>query len=270
MSPTTGYYTTIAQLKAITQGDRTDGYSLLVAGPGMPPAWTCWFVYYSAITQAGDDFNIVAPIDGVGGWQRCGTPASISNQTPGGSTSSNSQQQKVLTYSSNGDMNGLFYWLGTQGNTQPYTNPATSGIVKATSSSSLNDSWIASNLTDRGTGIAHTQNEPNAYFEYDLGPNYKLILNFYTLKGRDDAPYHLPRGWTYRVSNDESTWVDIDAQNNNASINQGTWAAMPVANQSLGYRYGRIVQTGYDSQGAQYFVLGEWEFYGTLITTSRS
>lgn len=183
------------------------------------------------------------------------------------SSSATSSTKKILTYVSGGDTNGVFYWIGTQGNTQPYSNPAVSGLVTATASSTLNSNAVASNLTDRGTAIAHSANDPNAYFEYDIGPNYSLIMSSYSLKGRDDSGVHLPVDWKMEASKDSSSWIDVDIQVNNLTIQANAWTTFPIANQTTAYRYWRLQLTGVDSGGNYYLTLGEWEFYGTLIVT---
>ncbi|KAJ4455946.1 hypothetical protein PAPYR_8967 [Paratrimastix pyriformis] len=77
-------------------------------------------------------------------------------------------QATVFTYDHDMDDRGLFYYLGTQGRTQPWQNPAEAGWVTVTRSSE--DQGKASDALGRqpcnsctGDGV------PNSWWQFDLG-----------------------------------------------------------------------------------------------------
>lgn len=191
----------------------------------------------------------------------------LSSSSTGSNSQTTAPRGKSLSFVSAGDTNGVFYWLGTQQLTQDYVNPGTNGTLVFSSSSSLASTTQAFNLADRGSAVAHTNDEANAFFQVDLLANRSLVLTCYTFKGRDDSAgtnYHHPRNWKFQGSNDASTWTDLDTQTNNATIDSKVWFTKQVLNQSIGYRYFRFLQTGPNSTGAYYLTGGEMELYGTL------
>lgn len=66
MPPTTGYLSTIAQIKAFGATDRVNGYTRLVQGAD----WYSWFTYDSSLNVVNDDYLYIVPTDGVGAWKR--------------------------------------------------------------------------------------------------------------------------------------------------------------------------------------------------------
>lgn len=184
------------------------------------------------------------------------------------SSSSNSNTPPVQTvnldYVADGDTNGVFYYLGTNRNTVAFTNPAINNVITLNQIDALNEGAIAKNLADRDSNsIAHTQNTQNAWFMVDL-KDKTLILSRYSLKARSDLNDHNPRHWKLQASNDSLNWLDLDTQDT-STLSNGSWYSPPVANQTTGYRYFKLLQTGVNSANLNYFVLAEWELYGKLI-----
>lgn len=173
--------------------------------------------------------------------------------------------QGILIYESNGDTNGVFYYIGSNKLLEAFTNPALNGRIVMSASSNLNAETSPLNLTAKTLGLGHTLQGIGEFFKLDLKAGNSLIVNHYTLKARSDYNGNYPRNWKLQASNDDATWIDIDTQINSTGLNFGTFVSIPIAGQTTAYRYWRLLLTGGDSSGAQYLILDEWEFYGNLV-----
>lgn len=183
-----------------------------------------------------------------------------------GTTTPPSSTTKTLTYVSDGDINGVFYYIGTSKGTETWSNPSSKIIFTA---SSILNGRGPDKLADRSiteiTNDAHTNRENNAWFKVDLGLN-RLVINHYTLQARPGTDQQ-PRSWKIEGSNDDITYVELDVQNNNPLLSNGSFYSKPISNQTESYKYYKLTQTGVNSVNDTYFVLGEWELYGTLTNT---
>lgn len=176
---------------------------------------------------------------------------------------SNTPATKTLAYASGGDTNGLFYWLGTKGGTQPYSNPGQNGIVAYSQSSTFNNSTLAANnLNNRGAtdNSFHTLNNYNEWVEVDL--KQKFNLRGYSIQGRTDYNGNHPKSWNILGSNNGID-RDIIDQVAGFSVAFNTWVYRAIDNSNY-YRYYRLQATGADSSNGGYLAFGEWEFYGVL------
>lgn len=187
---------------------------------------------------------------------------------PGGNNTSTTTT-KTLTYATDGDANGLCYWVGTNYGIEAWANPHTVGRL-AVSSTSIEAGYSSGiqTLVDRANSDFFTMNFTNQRISIALQPGYTLAPDRYSIKsGGDDYP----RSWKLQGSNDGATWVDLDTQSNNATLTAAQqWLSLTVNNVSTGsgYRYLGILQTGVGSAGRNYFRLSEIEFYGNLIKTT--
>lgn len=172
--------------------------------------------------------------------------------------------QVNLNYQSDGNANGVFYYIGSNKLLESFVNPAAAARIIMSGSSNFRDNTSPLYLTDRGPSIAHTQQAIRGFFKLDLLANNSLIVNHYTLKARSDFNGYFPRNWQLQSSNDNINWIDIDVQVNNTGLTLGTSVSIPIAGQTTAYRYWRLLLTGNDSSGGQYLILDEWEFYGDL------
>jgi hypothetical protein len=183
--------------------------------------------------------------------------------TPQSSTSGSSSAVN-LTYNFNGDANGVLYWAGTARGTSPWQNPHVAGFVEISQSSAYDSTHQAPQLLcDRqASTYPGTANIPNSYFRINL-KTFKLIPNYYTLRGRDYFANHL-RSWQLVGSNDLQTWDVLDQQQNNTVINQNTWFGGAVV-ASKAYKFFDVVMTGASSTGDNILTLGEIELYGKVV-----
>lgn len=171
---------------------------------------------------------------------------------------------KALTYTSDGDTNGVFYWLGTSYGAGNWVNPYTANRLAITYSSILGGQSPVESLVDRQPSHFHTVSGPagtNHFIEFDLLSGNKLALNHWTYRSRDNAPQNIPDRLILKVSNDQQNYVDIDDKT--ITTAQDTWYSFPISGQTIGYRYLKVF-----GLGSEYFTAGEFEFYGTLTRTT--
>ena len=176
----------------------------------------------------------------------------------GGTGTGNSGTNKILTYSSNGDVNGLFYWLGTSNGVNPWINPANVNML-ATASSTLKGD--VNSLCDRTDAEFYTYDSPNGWVKFQILSG-KLKCNYYSIRNRHDDTNHLLRNWKLQGSNDDANWTDIDTQVDNSFLKvTSQWLSLPVSSVTP-YSYFRIFKNGVNSNGASYLCLSEVELYG--------
>jgi F5/8 type C domain len=182
----------------------------------------------------------------------------------------------TLTYVSNGDSNGLIYYLGTSGLTTTFANPVPAGLTILASSSYVGTSPDA--LTNRDTTLWASANTPLQWVAIDLGAGKSIDLRDYTLQARSDNNSAMPRNWELQGTNSVSVWSVV-------GVESASWAVLDIQTNQLNmsvagdffhtgypsnkpsYRYLRLIQTGYNSEpfpstSRDLFILGEIEFYG--------
>ena len=172
-----------------------------------------------------------------------------------------SGSQINLTYISNGDTNGLFYYLGTNKNTVAWSNPSGNKITIAASSIAAGSVGI---LTDRAPSEFYTASNANSWVEFNIYPS-QLKCSGYSLRNRSNADHYL-RNWQLQGSIDDGvTWSILDNQVNNTTLNTPSqWLYLPVTS-SVSYSKFRIYETGLNSSNTYYICLGEVELYGSVI-----
>lgn len=175
---------------------------------------------------------------------------------------------QALTYASDGDTNGVVYFLGTRyGLDGGFTNPQTRGTLRMLASGVLGGSeeqLIA--VTDRTAGHFYTLNTANSFVTFDLGIA-SLILNGYSYRSRTGFAGDWPTAWVLEGSNNNSSWTTIHSLNPVSPAFSATdqWFSQAVVGQTVAYRFIRWRQTASNSAGSNYFVFGEAELYGTLL-----
>ncbi|MEH2448938.1 MAG: hypothetical protein V7K18_25080 [Nostoc sp.] len=163
-----------------------------------------------------------------------------------------------LYYESNGDSKGLFYYLGTVGKTQPWANPTSKGL---TIQASTTGSGSVQSIVNRDESEFYTNNIPSSWVSFNIGTS-KLKCNCYSIRARNNTAYYI-RNWKLQGSDDGSTWIDLDTQTNNTTLaNASQWISIPINNASAAYSWFRVLNYGLDSEGHNYFTLGEVELYG--------
>lgn len=187
---------------------------------------------------------------------------------------------QVFTHVTNGDANGINYFIGQNHGLSPWANPHP-GRVTVLRSSSLNGT--DADLVDRAIDYNTTDNNAGEWMAIDLGTNdaaRTAVVTDYTLQnGSNGAFDHTPRNWKLQGSNNvatnditginAATWVDLDTRTNNTDIASasGAWGHFTLGATPSAYRWLKILATGINNGGDStvFLQIGEIEFYGTLV-----
>lgn len=170
-----------------------------------------------------------------------------------------------LTYVSNGDTNGLVYYLGTNNLTTTFSNPHPSKL-SISASSNLSGGTSVPDILSRlvGGNLYYSANVVNESITVTL-VNNTINLTHYSIRTRNDQNNNQLRSWKLQGSNNNSTYVDLDIKTNNTTIvGINTWHTFPIPSSTF-YKYIKLINTGVDSSGSNFFLcIGGLEFYGQL------
>ena len=157
---------------------------------------------------------------------------------------------------SDGDANGVFYFLG--GN--PWSNPNVLGTVILSASAINGNIDVLVDRVDSDNNSFFTPSVANSWVQVDL-IDKELRCNRYTLQNTDD---YITVNWEFQGSNDGSTWTTLDTVTANPATPYA-WVNRSLATPDY-YRYFRVLMNGVDSAGSQYLTFSELEIYGDLRT----
>ena len=175
----------------------------------------------------------------------------------------------TLEYVSNA-YDGFMNYFGTAELTLAFSNPCRTigdriAIFTASQINNQDGTRLAYCATDHSltesNGCSHTQNTSNAWWKIDFGISKKINPKHIALVGRATAGSH-PRNFKLQGSNNNSDWDDLLTVVGEGP-NNGTWWTSAITGSSA-YRYLRIYQTGVNSDGYNYLVIGEIEFWGVV------
>ncbi|KAJ4455796.1 putative E3 ubiquitin-protein ligase HECTD1 [Paratrimastix pyriformis] len=178
----------------------------------------------------------------------------------------------VFTYDHDMDERGLFYYIGTQGRTQPWQNPAEAGWVTITRSSDCLGK--ASDLTGRVACESHTNMQPTPlWWQVDLGAGRLFTPTRYTLRHSNhpaDVVWRL-QSWRLEGSVDgaDGSWRTLDEHTNEPNAiparpdAMATFALAPE--RAFPARHFRVLMTGPSPNGYQILMLSGLEMYGSLL-----
>lgn len=192
---------------------------------------------------------------------------SIASSKP---ASSGSWLVENLVYSSGGDTNGLFYWIGSHdlnGDAHAWTAPARRIQVSSTSG------W------DGGYGqpryvISRGQDSYNTWVAASALPNAVLFNlssfrtfkpNKITLQSEANNGCH-PKDWVLYGSNDGTNWTTLQTVTNSGIDSTYTWYSFDITPPSVGYSYFKLDITATSGGGS--VRLNEIELYGELSQVS--
>lgn len=174
-----------------------------------------------------------------------------------------------FVYSEDLDTNGILYYLGSGGKTQPWINPEYKGVVCTTSSALAKDSESSSAIVGREVVRCVTQPAKDNFFMIDLR-NYWVCVSAYTLRHYSSWDSEAIREWKFQGSNDGERWHKLMSHKHDESLNgkgaTHTWILPKVKKR---YRMFRILQTGQNSNGHWYLAISGLEIYGKLYTTAK-
>jgi hypothetical protein len=200
----------------------------------------------------------------------------------------------AFTYVSNGDANGMIYFIGAGFNSAGVfsnpsgvnANPTTGGQIKAFAGPAAINTGTVNSWTDRSAGGDFVSNlSLNQWQLLDLGQrngaDVTARILTYTLQNRGTAGADATRAirnWNLQGSNNvasltnanvaAATWDNIDVRVADTSMPATASAyGFYTCNQSnvASYRYLRITNTGVNAAGDNFLCVGEMEFYGLLF-----
>ena len=163
------------------------------------------------------------------------------------------------------DMEGVFWYLGTCARTQVWSNPAEAGFVKISSSGCMDDSAPLSALVGRDLVRLVSKPVRHSWFSWEL-IDLQLCLTHYTLKHYNSWDTECLRHWSLEGSNDGgSRWELIATHANDDSLDRkGATKTWKVESGGRRYSMFRILQTGRNSNNNFYLALSGLECYGEL------
>lgn len=176
---------------------------------------------------------------------------------------------KTFNYSSDLDTSGILYYLGTQGGSQAWQNPAKAGYVKVTTSGLLHDSVDESAVVGREVLRCVTKADPNAWMAVDFVDKWVLPTH-YTVRHYSSWDTECLRSWRFEASNDHGlNWTLLREHVNDESLSgQGATYTWPLTlpPSATGFQMFRLKMTGPNSNQHLYLACSGFEMYGTLLT----
>ncbi|XP_053677617.1 E3 ubiquitin-protein ligase Ufd4 [Anopheles nili] len=170
------------------------------------------------------------------------------------------------------DENGIIYFIGTNGKTLEWVNPAQYGLVTVTSSEGkqlpygkLEDILSRDNVSIN----CHTKDNKKSWFAIDLG--MYIIPTAYTLRHARGYGRSALRNWMFQVSKDGINWTTMLTHTDDKSLAEPgstcTWPIECPSEEQQGYRHIRIHQNGRNASGqTHYLSLSGFEIYGKVIS----
>uniref|UniRef100_A0A182VUY9 E3 ubiquitin-protein ligase n=1 Tax=Anopheles minimus TaxID=112268 RepID=A0A182VUY9_9DIPT len=170
------------------------------------------------------------------------------------------------------DENGLIYYIGTNGKTLEWVNPAQYGLVTVTSSEGkqLPYGKLEDILSRDSVSVnCHTKDNKKSWFAIDLG--IFIIPTAYTLRHARGYGRSALRNWMFQMSKDGVNWVTMLTHTDDKSLAEPgstcTWPVDCPADEQQGYRHVRIHQNGRNASGqTHYLSLSGFEIYGKVMS----
>ena len=159
----------------------------------------------------------------------------------------------------------------------PQTTPPTNAVLLSTSQSSNLDAYRLSFrafdhvITGAGNeatgGEIHTNNVASSWWAVAFGQGRGIVLSRFGILGRT-GPEHRPLNFKVQGSIDGASWVDLIVVTSDGPGDSSWWSA--AATSTALFRHIRVLQTGLNSDSANYLQLGDVEMWGTLYGESLS
>ncbi|XP_062549272.1 E3 ubiquitin-protein ligase Ufd4 isoform X4 [Armigeres subalbatus] len=170
------------------------------------------------------------------------------------------------------DENGIVYYIGTNGKSTEWVNPAQYGLVTVTSSEGkqLPYGKLEDILSRDSVSVnCHTKDNKKSWFAIDLG--MYVIPTAYTLRHARGYGRSALRNWMFQMSKDGVSWVTMMTHSDDKSLAEPgstcTWPIECSAEEQQGWRHVRIHQNGRNASGqTHYLSLSGFEIYGKVTS----
>lgn len=174
----------------------------------------------------------------------------------------------TFLYDHDMDEKGIIYFLGSKGGTEPFQNPADTGIVSVSSIGITKDSAPKDAVVGRTLVRCVTQPVENAWFCIDFLDKW-IQPTLYTIRHYSSWDTECLRNWVLEGSNDGRRWEVVMRHVNDTSLNEkGATHTWPIPTQTRFSKW-RIRQTGLNSNKHKYLACSGIEFYGKVFTMKR-
>lgn len=182
------------------------------------------------------------------------------------------RQGMVFKHHYDFDEEGLMYYIGSNGGTCEWVNPAQYGLVQVTSSEgkTLPYGKLEDILSRDSVSVnCHTKDNKKAWFAIDLG--VYIIPNAYTLRHARGYGRSALRNWMLQGSKDGVTWTMLVTHSDDKSLvepgSTATWPIVCAPDEMQGFRHIRIQQNGRNASGqTHYLSLSGFEIYGRVVS----
>ncbi|XP_037958310.1 E3 ubiquitin-protein ligase Ufd4 isoform X2 [Teleopsis dalmanni] len=182
------------------------------------------------------------------------------------------KQGMVFKHHFDFDEDGLIYFIGSNGKTSDWVNPAQYGLVQITSSEgkTLPYGKLEDILSRDSISVnCHTKDNKKAWFAIDLG--VYIIPNAYTLRHARGYGRSALRNWMLQGSKDGVTWTTLVTHTDDKSLvepgSTSTWPIVCAPDENQGFRHIRIQQNGRNASGqTHYLSLSGLEIYGRIVS----
>lgn len=170
------------------------------------------------------------------------------------------------------DENGIIYYIGTNGKSTEWVNPAQYGLVTVTSSEGkqLPYGKLEDILSRDSVSVnCHTKDNKKSWFAIDLG--MFIIPSAYTLRHARGYGRSALRNWMFQMSKDGVNWTTMLTHTDDKSLAEPgstcTWPIECSTEEQQGYRHVRIHQNGRNASGqTHYLSLSGFEIYGKVVS----
>ncbi|XP_058814286.1 E3 ubiquitin-protein ligase Ufd4 isoform X3 [Topomyia yanbarensis] len=170
------------------------------------------------------------------------------------------------------DENGIVYYIGTNGKSTEWVNPAQYGLVTVTSSEGkqLPYGKLEDILSRDSVSVnCHTKDNKKSWFAIDLG--MFVIPTAYTLRHARGYGRSALRNWMFQMSKDGTSWVTMLTHTDDKSLAEPgstcTWPIECSSDEQQGFRHARIHQNGRNASGqTHYLSLSGFEIYGKVVS----
>jgi len=146
-----------------------------------------------------------------------------------------------MEYTNDFDDNGVFSYIGSKGNTETWTNPASRGRIRLSSSSTEKGNIIT--VLDKTPKEFWTSDVPSSWIQISLGSTRTLLPNYYTLRHGGNSKADALRNWVLQGSNDGKNWTVLKRHVNDTLLN-GNFASSswPITDCARPFRHFRGTQ----------------------------
>lgn len=170
------------------------------------------------------------------------------------------------------DENGIIYFIGTNGKTTDWANPAQFGLVLVTSyeGKHLPYGKLEDILSRESISVnCHTKDIKKSCFAIDLG--LFIIPTAYTLRHARGYGRSALRNLLFQMSKDGLNWITLLTHTEDKSLTEPgstcTWPIEGPLEDTQGFRHIRIQQNGKNSSGqTHYLSLSGFEVYGKIVS----